>query len=98
MADLYGEMDQVDEAINTLQYGLIQTDNAPMLLYLLAYAYFVKGNRQDGLEALDRALEADFDFWPDFLEYDRELLTNDIDIIDLIERHKKNHETQPSNE
>ena len=50
------------------------------------------------METLDSALEADFSFWSDFLEYDKELLSNDVDIIDLIERHKKNHETQPSNE
>ena len=97
IADLYGEMDQVDEAINTLQFGLIQTDNDSALLYLLAYAYFIKGNRSQGLETLNQALEADFDAWPDFLEYDKELLSNDVEIIDLIELHKKSHDIQSEN-
>ena len=93
IADLYGEQDQIDEAINTIKFGLLQTDNDSSLLYLLAYAYFVKGSRQQGLEALDQALDADFEVWPEFLEYDRELLANDNDILQLIEQHKTNQET-----
>ena len=98
MADLYGEMDQVDEAINTLQYGLLQTDDDSALLYLLAYAYFVKGCHQEGLEALDQALDAEFEMWPDFIEYDRELLANDNDILELIEQHKRNQATNANPE
>ncbi len=98
IADLFGEQDQIDEAINTINYGLLQTDNDPSLLYLLAYAYFVKGSRDQGLETLDLALEADFELWNDFLEYDRDLLSNDVDIIELIERHKKNHENNTHDE
>ena len=98
IADLYGEMDQVDEAINTLQYGLLQTDDDSALLYLLTYAYFVKGSRQQALETLNRALEADYEAWPDFIEYDKELLANDLDVIALIEEHKQRHEAQPTNE
>ncbi len=96
IADLYGEMDNIDEAINTIQYGLQQTNNASSLLYLLAYAYFVKGLRMQGLDALDRALDADFDAYLDFLEYDRDLLANDTDIIDLIAQHKQNQQTTNS--
>ena len=93
IADLYGQQDKIDEAINTIKFGLLQTDNDASLLYLLAYAYFVKGCHNQGLEALDQALDADFEVWPDFLEYDRELLANDNDILQLIEQHKKNQET-----
>ena len=50
------------------------------------------------MEALNRALEADFEAWPDFIEYDKELLANDVDIIALIEEHKKKHEAQSNNE
>ena len=93
IADLYGQQDKIDEAINTIKFGLLQTDNDSSLLYLLAYAYFVKGCRSQGLEALDQALDANFEVWPDFLEYDRELLANDNDILELIEQHKKSQET-----
>ena len=93
IADLYGQQDKIDEAINTIKFGLLQTDNDASLLYLLAYAYFVKGCRSQGLEALDQALDTNFEVWPDFLEYDRELLANDHDILELIEQHKKNQET-----
>ena len=93
IADLYGQQDKIDEAINTIKFGLLQTDNDSSLLYLLAYAYFVKGCRGQGLGTLDQALDADFEMWPDFLEYDRELLANDNDILELINKHKKNQET-----
>ena len=53
---------------------------------------------QQGLEALDQALDADFELWPDFIEYDRELLANDADILALIEQHKKNQENQPTDQ
>jgi len=33
-------------------------------------------------------LNADFILWPDFIEYDRELLANDVEIMQLIEQHK----------
>ncbi len=94
IADLYGEQDKIDDAINTINFGLLQTENDVTLLYLLAYAYFVKGDRHQGLEALDRALTADFELYDEFLEYDKELLANDTDILELIEQHKKN---QPLN-
>ena len=93
IADLYGQQDKIDEAINTIKFGLLQTDNDPSLLYLLAYAYFVKGSHSQGLEALDQALSADFELWPDFIEYDRELLANDTEILQLIERHKQDQQT-----
>ena len=95
IADLYGQQDKIDEAINTIKFGLLQTDNDSSLLYLLAYAYFVKGSHQEGVEALDQALTADFALWPDFIDYDRELLANDNDILQLIEQHKRNQETNP---
>ena len=66
------------------------------MLYLLAYAYFVKGSRNEALEALDQALTADFDVWPDFLEYDKELLANDTQILELIEQHKREQNTNPT--
>ena len=98
IADLYGQQDKIDEAINTIKFGLLQTDNDPSLLYLLAYAYYVKGQPQQGLEALDQALDADFELWPDFIEYDRELLANDADILALIEQHKKSQENKPTDQ
>ena len=98
IADLYGQQDKIDDAINTIKFGLLQTDNDYSLLYLLAYAYFVKGNRNEALEALDQALSADFEVWPDFIEYDRELLANDTDVLALIEQHKKTQDNHPSNQ
>ena len=96
IADLYGATDRIDEAVNTLVYGLQQTDNDSALLYLLAYAYVVKGCKGQALETLDRALEADFEAYPDFLEFDKELLANDLEIMDLIEQHKKNQQSNPT--
>ena len=95
IADLYGEQDKIDEAINTINFGLLQTDNDPSLLYLLSYAFFVKGSRPEGMEALGRALDADFEGYADFIEFDHELLANDTEILELIAEHKKNRENLP---
>ncbi|MCQ2304875.1 MAG: tetratricopeptide repeat protein [Bacteroidales bacterium] len=91
IADLYGEQDRVDEAIDTLKQGLLNTDNDSNLLYLLAYAYFVKGDKTNGLSTLDLALTNDFEGYRDFVDYDKDLLGNDVDIIDLITQHKLKH-------
>ena len=88
IAEIYGLMDMVEDAINTINFGLMQTDNDPSLLYLLAYAHFVEGERRQGLEALDQALEADFEGWHEFIEYHKELLAEDNDILELIAQHK----------
>ena len=96
IADLYGEQDKIDDAVNTIKFGLLQTDNSPTLLYLLAYAYFVKGSHSLGLDALDQALDADFEAYPDFLEFDKELLANDLDIVELIAQHKLNQNSNPT--
>lgn len=100
MADLYGEQDKIDEAIETIQHGLNKTNNAPSLLYLLAYAFFLKGEHQQGLSVLDQALSADFEGYKEFIEYDKELLGNDVDIIDMIAQHKTQHDnpTDPNTE
>ena len=95
IADLYGQQDMVDEAINTIKFGLLQTDNDSALLYLSAYAYFIKGFRPQALDALDQALEADFEAWSDFIEYDHELLANDTDILELITQHKIKNDSLP---
>ena len=91
IAELYGEQDRVDEAIATLRQGLQNTENDPMLLYLLSYAYLIKGDRVKGLSTLDMALEADFEGYRDFVDYDKDFLSNDIDVIDLINQHKIKH-------
>lgn len=98
IADLYGEQDKIDDAIETIQTGLVKTNNDPSLIYLLAYAFFVKGDHQQGLNALDQALTADFDGYPDFIEYDKDMLGNDIDIIDLISQHKLRHNNESNTE
>ena len=95
IADLYGAQDKIDEAINTLVYGLQQTDNDSALLFLLSYAYFVKGCKSQGLETLDHALDVDFEAYSDFLEFDRELLANDVEIMALIHQHSQNQDQTP---
>lgn len=98
LADIYCMQNKFDEAIKTLRSGLFSTFNHPSLLYLLAYVYFVKGTQQQGLDTLDQALSADFEGYKDFIEYDKELLGNNIDIIDLIAKHKARHNNPNNNE
>ena len=72
------------------RYGLI----GHPLKHSQSRFYFNKKFEYEGLGALDEALSADFDAWSEFLEFDKELLSNDMDIIELIARHKADRETK----
>ena len=77
-------MNRVDEAILYLKIGLERTDNEATLLYLLAYLYLERGDKQTSLGYLEEALKAYPEYYKDFIEYNPELITNDVDVMELI--------------
>ena len=42
---------------------------------------------------LNQALDTDFEGYKEFLEYDHDLLANDVEILQLIEQNKQNRNT-----
>ena len=70
-----------------LNLGLQRTENDPTLLYLLAYLHLERNERNLALHYLEDALTANPDYYKEFIEYNPELITNDIEIMELIARH-----------
>ena len=88
LGDLLADMNRVDEAICYLKIGLERTDNEPTLLYLLAYLHLERGERVKALAYLEEALKAYPDYYKEFIEYNPELITNDIEVMELIDKLK----------
>lgn len=87
LGDLLADMDRMDEGICYLKVGLERTNNDSLLLYLLAYLYLERGDKLVALGYLEEALKANPDYYKEFIEYNPELITNDIEVMELITRH-----------
>ena len=86
LGDLLADMDRGDEAICYLRLGLQRTNNESTLLYLLAYLYLERNERNLALHYLEEALKANPDYHKEFIEYDPELISNDLEVMELIDR------------
>lgn len=84
LGDLLADMDRCDEAICYLHIGLQRTNNDSILLYLLAYLHLEREERQLALHYLEDALAANPDYYKEFLEYNPEMLTQDLEVMELI--------------
>ena len=87
LGDLLADMDRFDEAICYLHLGLQRTNNDPTLHYLLAFIHLERSERTLALHHLELGLMADPSYYKEFLEYDREWLTNDVEIMELIHQY-----------
>ncbi|MBR4814677.1 MAG: tetratricopeptide repeat protein, partial [Paludibacteraceae bacterium] len=92
LGELLADMDRYDEAFCYLQLGLQRTNNDPTLRYLLAYLHLEKGHRQLALGYLEGALEDCPSYYKEFLEYNPEMLTNDVEIMEMVERKVRSEE------
>ena len=92
LGDLLADMDRGDEAICYLNLGLQRTENDPTLLYLLAYLHLERNERNLALNYLEDALAANPDYYKEFIEYNPELITNDLEVMELINKIKKEKE------
>lgn len=88
LGDLLADMDRMDEGICYLKLGLERTNNDSLLLYLLAYLHLEKGDRVTALGYLDEALTANPDYAKEFIEYNPEMLTNDVEVMEMLEKIK----------
>ena len=88
LGDLLADMDRMDEAICYLNLGLQRTNNDPTLLYLLAYLHLERNERNLALHYLEDALQANPDYYKEFIEYNPEMITNDLEVMELIEKIK----------
>lgn len=86
LGDLLADMDRCDEAICYLNLGLQRTENEPCLLYLLAYLHLERNERHFALQYLDAALTADPSYYTEFIEYNPELITNDLEVMEMISK------------
>ena len=84
LGDLLANMDRCDEAICYLNLGLQRTENDPSLLYLLAYLHLERNERQLALSYLEQALTANPGYYKDFIEYNPELIANDVEVMEMI--------------
>ena len=86
LGDLLADMDRMDEAICYLNLGLQRTDNDSTLLYLLAYLHLERNERNLALHYLEDALKANPSYYKEFIEYNPELITQDLEVMEMIDR------------
>ena len=86
LGDLLADMDRYDEAICYLHLGLQRTNNDPTLQYLLAYLHLERGERMFALHYLEEALDKDPSYYSEFIEYNPEMITNDLEIMEMIKK------------
>lgn len=86
LGDLLADMGRMDEAICYLKIGLQRTHNHPSLLYLMAYLLLENEERQTALYYLEEALTADPEGAKEFIEYNPEMLTEDLEVMEMVER------------
>ena len=86
LGDLLADMGRSDEAICYLKLGLERTENDPSLLYLLAYLYLERNERLMAFTYLEEALTADPEYYKEFIEYNPEMITNDVEVMEMIEK------------
>ena len=86
LGDLLADMGRSDEAICYLHLGLQRTDNDPILLYLLSYIHLERNERLYALRYLEDALDADPSYASEFIEYNPEMITNDLEIMEMVSK------------
>ena len=89
MMECYVLKDDINRAMEALERGLLMLPNNAALLYRKAYIYFVEEWNDPGLRTLELALQADYNGHIEFLNFDAESLTNNQEIMDLIEEYRK---------
>lgn len=86
LGDLLADMGRMDEAICYLKIGLQRTQNHPSLLYLMAYLLLENEERQTALYYLEEALTADPEGAKEFVEYNPEMLTEDLEVMEMVNK------------
>lgn len=90
LGDLLAEMGRSDEGISYIHIGLQRTNNDPSLLYLLSFLHLERKERALAIHYLEEALDANPSYYKEFIEYDPELIGNDVEIMEVIMGKIKN--------
>ncbi len=90
LGDLLADMGRSDEGICYLHLGLERTENDPTLRYLLAYLHLERNERELALQNLEEALETAPSYYKDFIEYNPEMISNDIEVMEMIHKYVNN--------
>lgn len=86
LGDLLADMDRYEEAYYYLQLGLERTHDDPTLHYLLAFLHLERGERLQAFHDLELGLNADPSYYKEFLDYNPEMLKNDVEVMELIKK------------
>ena len=79
---------RADEALDTIQKGLVFNPDSMELMYRLACYHYILGNINESYRTLTEALERNVDLSTSIFEYTPSM-ANDTHILELIELYKK---------
>lgn len=82
------DMNLPTEALSYLQKGIEQVEDNVILFYFSAYLYLELHERIMALNYLEQALQIDINYVSMFIDYNPEMITNDMEIMDLISRYQ----------
>ena len=86
--EVYILMDDVRNAVKSLEKGLKLLGRQAPLLYRLAFINFVDDNHESGLMNLEEALSLDYEGVQEFIDFDPNYLLNNETIVNLINEYK----------
>ena len=87
--EVYILLDDVKNAIKYIEKGLKMLGRQAPLLYRLAFINFVDEDYEAGMLNLEEALNIDFEGVHEFIDFDPNFIMNNEDIVNLIDRYKK---------
>lgn len=95
MMECHALKEDDESALAAINEGLSMLPNSAPMLYRKAFLHFVRNEKQSGLMALEEALQIDYDGLTEFMNFDTANLSNDIEIMELIDRYRiKNNKQQ----
>lgn len=86
--EVYILLDDVENAIKSINKGLKLLGRNAALLYRMAFIYFVQEEKELGMLNLEEALSLDYEGHREFLEFDPEYILNNEEIVNLINEYK----------
>ena len=87
--EVYILLDDIRNAIRYIEKGLKLLGRQAPLLYRLAFINFVDEDYELGLLNLEEALSLDYEGVNEFIDFDPNFILNNENIVNLINRYKK---------
>lgn len=80
-------------AYQTLAEGLVKTNHNTSVEYYMAYLMLLTNKRENAFCYLSAALEGDLESYQDFINLDPKFLGNDVEVLEMINKYKKELES-----